>query len=89
MRERHAHRNVARHVIFITGPDRARLYSHIKRTAPWSVWKRTGLGLGPTVRSAPEFDGLCSHQPKRSAPAIFLVWSGPNKAGVNTPLVTE
>ena len=26
------------------------------------------LGLGPAVWSAPQFDGLYSHQPKRSAP---------------------
>ena len=38
------------------------------------------LGLGPAVWSAPEFDGLYSHQPKSSAPAY-----SPNKAGVNTP----
>ena len=42
------------------------------------------LGLRPAVWSAPEFDGLYSHQPKRSAPAISLVWFEPNKAGVNT-----
>ena len=35
------------------------------------------LGLRPVV--------WASHKPKRSAPAIILVWFEPNKAGVNTP----
>ena len=30
------------------------------------------LGLGSAVWSAQEFDGLYSHQPKRSAPVIFF-----------------
>ena len=49
---------------------------HLKRTAPGFVWKQTdttSLGLGLAFWSAPEFDGLYSHQTKRSAPGIFWV----------------
>ena len=36
------------------------------------------LGLGPTgLGPTPEFDGLYSHQPKRSAPVFF--WFGSNQ----------
>jgi hypothetical protein len=74
-------------MIFRTGSDRGAVAftSQANRTKVRLKANRHHLGHGPTAWSAPEFDGLYSHHPKRSAPATSFVLSEPNKAGVNTP----
>ena len=71
-----------RGLLELDGPE-VRSLSHLKRTAPGfepSERPPLRLGLRPTAWSAPELDGLYSHQPKWSTPEIFLVWFKPNKA---------
>ena len=68
------------------------MLSHLKRTAPGFVWRRlettSPLGLGPT---GPQQSWMvCIHtSPNGPYQRFFLVWFEPNKAGVNTPLITS
>ena len=78
-----------RRMIFRTRSDRGAFAftSQANRTTVSLEANRDHLSGWVSVRlfgPHPSFDGLCSHQPTRSAPAILFSWVEPNKAGVNT-----